>query len=73
MKIEIRDEIKGTEVEDKIDQWEGVISAKTGKLVFWVTGDRYKTIINFDDEEELDEFIKTLNYFKEHKYFPPKE
>ncbi len=69
MKIEIRDEIKGTEVEDKIDQWEGTISAKTGKLVFWVTGDRYKTIINFDDEKELEEFIKALKQFKEDKKY----
>ncbi len=73
MKIEIRDEIGGEKMEDVLSSCEGTISESTGKRVFYVTGDRYNIILQFMDEEELDNLIKALEYFKKHKTFPPKE
>ena len=70
MKIEIEDNNRRV-VEDEIDVWEGTISHTTKKEVFWVSGDYHTVYMNFEDESELEKFIKALQYFKEHKTYPP--
>ena len=73
MEIEIRDELGGIKVKDTLSNYEETISDNTGKQVFYMTGDRYNIILQFMNEEELDELIESLRYFKERNTFPPKE
>lgn len=70
MEIEIRDEVGGINVKDFLSFYEGTISANTKKRVFYISGNRYSVILQFMDEEELDNLIDILKQFKEKKEIP---
>ncbi len=74
MKIKMKFEIKfpgkswtDQGVVENVDIVEGTISASLKVPVFWFDGERHRVVLIFEKEEEIDELIKDLEYFKKHK------
>ncbi len=80
MELEIRDFTKGATKEDlmkdgeikKVESWDAGIVPSTKQLFFRIEDDEgYEVVLRFDNEEELDDLIKSFQYFKKYKRFPP--
>ena len=73
MEIEIQDNDTCDIKTHNFEFCEGIISVKTKERVFIFGGDKYNIHLVFKNEKEFDDLLWTLNYFKIHKTYPPKE